>query len=442
MQFKLLAAVTCTLVASASAQTLDLLTAYRLSADSSPVVAQSMAQFNASHYETDIARSALGPRLMLEGSAGLNDLELSGFGPQSIDESYTPYNYRLSLTQPLLSLAAWSGLQSTRSTLQAREEELRAVRMDLMLQVSESYFSILRAQAMERAALTQQTLLKEMADSAESAYRTGSGDIIAVEDARARLDAAEAQLLSARNQVLMASRSLERLTHQPVATVADLDSLEPQAPAPDQLAVWEATATENQPLLIKAQLEVQANYQLADAADRSRWPVVSLNAEYGYSDGVFAPDINRRESLVGISAAWPLFQGGEINATKARAEALALASRYAMENLEDQVRLETQRAFLDLQNSVAQLTATKRAFQSSTTALGATRKGQEVGSRTVADVLDSAQRHARAESDYYLALYNHVLARLRLKAAAGVLDETDIAEINALLFHPVGSESL
>lgn len=423
------------LASTVPAQQLDLLTAYRQSSESSPQIAQATAQLHAEQSGKNIARSALGPRLVAEGSSSLSDLHLSGFGPQPIDDNYSPYSFMLSLSQPLINATAWSAFQSTRSSVQAREAAVQSVRQHLMMQVAEAYFSVLRAQAFERAAHSQQSLLQEIANRAESEKRAGTGDIIAVEDAQARLDAAQAQLLSASNTVQLAFRALEKLTHQPIKSLADLKANVPQAPVSGSVEDWEKTAVNNQPLLQKSRMEVEANEDLAKAANRRRWPVVSLTAQYNYADGSFAPDINRRESLVGINAVWPLFQSGEINATHARAASLAQASRYGMENLEDNIRLDTQQAFLDLQNSVAQLKAAKRAFDSATTALKATQKGREVGSRTVADVLDSAQRHAKAESNYYAALYNHVLARLRLKAAAGVLSAKDLEAVNALLFH-------
>lgn len=437
MHVRLLAAVTVAIATTALTEPLDLLTAYRQSAQASPLVAQSVARLHAQQYGKNIARSALAPRLLAEGSASVNDLDLEGFGPQPIDESYSPYSYRFALEQPLINAAAWSTLKSSRSTVEASEAELQAVQQDLMLQVSEAYFGVLRARALERVAQSEQTLLQEIQDRAKGEHRAGTGDIIAVEEAQARLDGAQARLLAARNQVQIARRALERLTHESVGDMVDLGPLEPNAPAADKITEWEETALSNQPRLQKARLEVEANHLLAKSADRRRWPVISLNAQYDHADSTFAPDINRRESSIGIRAVWTLFQGGEINATHAKAEALAQASLYGMENIEDRVRLETQRAFLELENSVAQLEAAMRALNSSTTALRATQKGHEVGSRTVADVLDSIQRHTQMESEYFLALYNHVLNRLRLKAVAGVLSEKDVEEVNALLStHP------
>jgi outer membrane protein len=420
-------------LAGGTAHATDLLTAYHHAEESSPRIAQAEARWQAEQFSKDIARSALAPQLTAAGSIGQNSLDLTGFGASDIDDSYNPSSYSVTLTQPLIDGAAWSSLQASRSTAESVEAGLLAVQQDLILQTADAYFAVLRAEALERTVLSRLTLLQKISERAEGERRAGTGDLIAVEEARARLDGAQAERLSARNGVELARRALERLTHQPVEPLADLETLDPQGPIPADIDEWAQSAENNQPLLEQARKMLQASRYKISAASRGNWPVVSLSAQYLRSDGSFIPDMEREESLVGVGVSWPLFQGGAVRASRARAEALAQANEYSLEALQDSVRLETQQAFLTLENSAAQLIATRRALQSAATALKATQKGSEIGSRSVVDVLDSEQRHAAAESDYTLALYQQVLARMQLKASAGVLSEQDVNAINDLL---------
>jgi outer membrane protein len=434
MRIKWIAAAVAVMTTTGTGQAVDLLTAYQQAAKSSPLVMQAQARLQAEQSGKDIARSALAPRLTAEGSVSQNNLDLTGFGPAPIKEEYNPASYSVTLTQPLINGAAWSTFQAARSKAQSYEAGLLSVKQDLILQTADAYFAVLRAEALERTALSQQTLLQKISDRAEGERRAGTGDIIAVEEARARLDSAQAELLGARNGVQLARRALERLTHQPVAgALTDLETLEPQGPVPARMEEWVKSAEISQPVLEQARQELQASRYMISAAARGNWPVISLNAQYNHADSSFLPAADRRESLVGVSAVWPLFEGGRTRASKARAEALARVSQYGLEALSDNVRLDTQRAFLNLENSVAQLSAARRALDSAETALKATQKGYEIGSRSAVDVLDSARRKANAESDYYTALYSQILARLQLKASAGVLSEKDVDAINQLL---------
>jgi outer membrane protein len=62
-----------------------------------------------------------------------------------------------------------------------------------------------------------------------------------------------------------------------------------------------------------------------------------------------------------------------------------------------------------------------------------TRKGYEIGSRSIIDLLTATTNYAAAQRNYYLALYTQLVARTQLKAAAGVLTPADIEAINTLL---------
>ncbi len=57
----------------------------------------------------------------------------------------------------------------------------------------------------------------------------------------------------------------------------------------------------------------------------------------------------------------------------------------------------------------------------------------EIGSRSVVDLLKVAHDFEAAQRTYYVALYSQVMARVRLKAAAGVLCADDVVAVNALL---------
>jgi len=129
----------------------------------------------------------------------------------------------------------------------------------------------------------------------------------------------------------------------------------------------------------------------------------------------------------------PLYEGGEISAKTSRAAAQAKANEYRLKDLEDQVVLDTENAFLILQNSVEELVAARQALESSRVSLEATRKGYEIGSRSVVDLLKVAHDYETAQRNCSYALYNQVLARVQLKAAAGVLGEGDVQAVNALL---------
>ncbi|HEU0200875.1 MAG TPA: TolC family protein, partial [Burkholderiaceae bacterium] len=65
--------------------------------------------------------------------------------------------------------------------------------------------------------------------------------------------------------------------------------------------------------------------------------------------------------------------------------------------------------------------------------LDSTRLGYQVGVRINLDVLNAQTQLFNTQRDLKRARYDVLLNGLRLKSAAGTLDENDVAAINALL---------
>jgi outer membrane protein len=77
--------------------------------------------------------------------------------------------------------------------------------------------------------------------------------------------------------------------------------------------------------------------------------------------------------------------------------------------------------------------ALKQAYNSSTIALDATRAGFEVGTRTSVDVLISLRETFRTLRDYAGSRYEYLINTLKLRQAAGILEESDMHKINRWL---------
>jgi outer membrane protein len=98
-----------------------------------------------------------------------------------------------------------------------------------------------------------------------------------------------------------------------------------------------------------------------------------------------------------------------------------------------QAELEIQRAYLNLSSSIAQVKAFEQALISSQSQVESTKLGYEVGVRTSVDVLNAQQQFFSAKRDLLQARYNYLVNIIRLKAASGVLAESDLADINQQL---------
>jgi len=410
----------------------NLLEAYEQAFATDPALAQARAQLQAEMQGKPLARSALLPHLGAAASVGDNTARITGFGAP-ISTGYLSNSYSVSLTQAVFNGQAFTALKQADSRIQASEAALAYTEQQLALQVTTAYFNVLQAQAQDRVAEKQEKLLDSIYRQTQANLQVGTGDIIAVREAQARLDAAKADVIKARNAVAVAQRSLQRLTHHPVGILEDLGRFEAMGPQPDQTQPWVDMALKSQPLLHQAEAQLRTAQEQVEYNRRERWPKINLQGIASHTLGSPFPGVDFNQIGASLNLSMPLYEGGSISAAVQQSQAQAQASVDNLANLRDEVTLNTQTAFLNLQDSVAQLHAAKETVASAKVSLEGTRKGYEVGTRSIIDLLNTATDYIRAEQDYNVALYNQVVARVQLKAAAGVLTAADLESINALL---------
>lgn len=420
-------------VAIAPASADDLQTVYRQAADTSPVIAQARAQMDADLAGKSLVLSNFRPHIVANASGGMNSGYVTGFGAIPISTGYHSDVFSVSLTESIFNGQTLTALKQADSRIQASAAALAYAQQSIALQVTQAYFGVLQAQANARVAQQQTTLLQSIADQTNTNLQVGTGDIISVQEAQSQLDAAKADLIVAKNAVSIAQNQLEQLTHHPAGTLRDVTALQALGPQPETVGPWLDIALKNQPLLQQAKATLKTAEEQVQFERRALWPTLSLSAIGQHAAGTLLPPLAFNQAGGALNLTIPIFEGGSTRTAIRQAHALSRASRENAVNLQDQIKLATQTAFLDLQNSVAQLQARQQAVTSARVSLDSTHTGYDIGSRSIIDLLTATTNYAVAQRNYYLALYTQLVARVQLKAAAGILTPQDIEAINALL---------
>ena len=186
-------------------------------------------------------------------------------------------------------------------------------------------------------------------------------------------------------------------------------------------------------------------HQAATAADKEvvrnrggHYPTVDLVATYnqnnaGVNGGSFGTGIDNTAATVGVQLNMPLFQGGATQSKWREAEANRDRANAELESARRNVDLQTRQAYSGVVNGMSQVMALEQALKSSEKLLEASKLGQEVGVRTNLDVLNAQQQLFSTRRDLYLAKYNYLINRLKLKAAAGSLAEDELVVVNQAL---------
>src|SRR5487761_2728291 len=428
------------IAAQTSAHAADLLETFHAAQSNDPVIAAAYATQQAGEEKLAQGRSLLMPAVNLNANTTLNDLNvqyLGNFPFPGGNYRYNSHGYNVGLVQPLYRQQNWLAYSESELQVAAAEAQYKVAEQDLVLRTAQAYFDVLNAQDGVELAQAQKNAIAEQLAQAKRNFEVGRATITDTHEAQARSDLTSAQEIAAQNNLEIKRRVLQQLTNSLPGQLKRLsDAIKLESPQPADMEKWIADAQLNNPQLAIA----QANTRLAEKeVERNRgghYPTVDLVANYGaaYANGsTFGVGNNIRNTNIGVQLNVPLFEGGLINSKWREADANRERAKQDLENAHRNVALQTSEAYLGVVSGIAQVQALQQALVSSTSLLDSTKTGQDVGVRTNLDVLNAQQQLYSTRRDLYQAEYNYLISKLRLKAAAGVLDEAELGKVNQAL---------
>lgn len=424
----------------------DLLTIYRQAVIDDPELAAARAELLADEERLDQARSLFLPQVGLEVDVARvhQDLEYTasaapentpGFG--NFDGEYSTRSIGVALTQPLFRMESFTVYKQAKTLIDQAQLNYAVARQELALRVSDAYFDVLQAQNAVGSFDAELSAIQQQLKRAQRTFELGVGTVTDLNEAQARFDLTRAQRLQALNQLRIARETLQRIVGQPVGDLAELKpdfSAEP--PTPASAEAWAELA---EVASLQVQL-AQAGFDFAQedvSRQRAqRYPKVDLYARYGYSyqSRNITPERDAEEAAVGVSLNMPIYTGGAISSQIRAAQAEKAQALARVRAAKRSAALAAESAYLSLTANLQQIQALEQALKSIRLNVESTRKGLELGLRTVLDVLDIERQLHAAERDLAAARYGYLLTYLQLRAAVGEAVEADaLRAINQFL---------
>jgi outer membrane protein len=427
----LLALLGCSQIVAAQ----DLVSVYSLALENDAALQIAESDYLAATQLVPFARSGNRPQVSLNANASASEVDDSN----TDDSSETNTGYSLNLTQSLYDNVVTGNINAAEATVAARLARVQAARQDLILRVAQTYFGILAAHDNVDFSYAERTAIARQLEQAEKRFEVGLIAITDVHEAQARFDTSDAQVILAENILENAYQSLVVITGQDnIRKLSRLgDDLKLEVPQPGDSEAWVKLALEFNRDLIAAKQNLDAARFERDKNARLGYPTLDFVARYAdtdfNTDDDFRDDSRRKDLSVGLELEVPLYTGGRISSEQARSE-----SEYAsaQNSVLLQNRLATQQArtaYLDVISGISSVKAFKQALASTNIALEATQAGFEVGTRTSVDVLISVRETFRANLEYAGSRYQFLINSLKLRQAAGILQEDDLSEINRWL---------
>ncbi len=377
------------------------------------------------------------PQLSLQGSRTKSKTDWE-YRPtkQKRDYDYMGRSASLNLSLALIRPQLWAEYARSKAEVRAAEAEFSYASHDLVLRLSQAYFTQLLAEDSLTLAREQKAAIAELLQLTKRYFAAGVGTVTDINEAQARFDTMVAQEIAAENNLEVRVRSLESMVGKTYRTLDRLGSqLVLESPAPNDVDQWiEAAMTGNpQVRMAQARLEMVEKEVLRSKA--AHLPTVDLvasrsnNRNPSYTTTHEDTDTNS----VWIQFSMPLFSGGStqgrVNQTVAQRE----KARNDLEHARRTITVGTREQFLNVMNGVARVNALEQAVKSNELALYSARKGQEAGLRTSFDVLNAQQLLFSAKRDLAQARYDYVLSRLRLRGMVGLLNDEDVRLVQSWL---------
>lgn len=446
----------------------NLLQVYEKAVLSDPAIREAEANRMATQEGKPIARGALLPQI--SGSYNWQQADARGsstFG-QAIDPDNDPNtppiiailnrrfnsarsetnNWTLNLNQSVFNWAEWVQLsQADREAAQA-DVQYQAAQQDLMVRVSEAYFNVLAAEDTLTSEQGAKEAIGRQLEQAQKRFEVGLIAITDVQEAQAAFDRAVAAEILAKRSLANAKEALRAIVDELPSDLTRLPEEIPlAAPVPADENQWVDTALQQNRNVVAAQIQTAIAKGNVSLARTGHYPTIEFVASIADGDTTgsqrtgfageellrFPSDNNNHQDAYGLQFFVPIFTGGTTSAQVQQAVYLHRASREALEKTARETVRQTRDAYLAVISEMSRVEALRQALESSRTALKATEAGNEVGTRTGVDVLESRRNLLIAETNYLRSRYDYLLNGLRLKQAAGTLTTDDIARLNGFL---------
>lgn len=408
------------------------------SSDAGWRVAQAEAQ--AEREEEKKALAGLLPSIGFSANRGRNSTDVSGPGGSASYSGYTASSDALVLRQPLFRAQNYAEYRRAGMQKDVADFRLAAEEQALAVRVAQAYFDVLLADDRVRFAGFLESSLATRVDAARKTFRAGAGTTIDIEEASARLKVAQATRLAAENDAENARKRLSTLIDMPVGSLAAMNSeqLVKHALNPASFAGWQDLARQNSPELAAA---IKATEEASWGVDKARaghLPTLDLVMARTRAESDTTSSIASRADTnsLGVQLNVPIFAGGYTASDTAQARARKERSMAIKTGLERELDAKILKEFNGVVQGQQQVEAVAQALQASQEALRQTRKGIEAGTRTNLDVLNAEQQLFSIQVEAARTRYNAALSRIRLYAAAGKLNESELAEFNAMMLAP------
>ncbi|NMM37926.1 MAG: TolC family outer membrane protein [Glaciimonas sp.] len=424
----------------AQAAPMNLLQAYQAALQNDPTYRGAIYENQAGQEARNMGRSYLLPKLSSYYTTGKNQADITQTGQNILGQpvtntshsDYSSVNAAVTLRQPIVNFEALALYNQGVAKTNYSNAQFVGRSQDLMLRLVAAYAEVQYSEDQLTLAAAQRDAYREQMHVNERLFKQGEGTKTDMLETEARANLAEAQVFEAQDNVTVARNTLTGIVGVEVTELAPLNQdfrLLPLQPANFQ--EWRDIALAKNAEIIALGYAVDIAHEEINRQRAGHAPSLDLVGSFGKQKSTSTNTINQDANVhsIGVELNIPLFSGGYVSAATRQAVANHEKARSDLDVKINQVSVELRKQFSLMQSAGPRIDALVKSADSASLLIVATKQSIKGGVRINLDLLNAEQQLYTSRRDLALARYNYLLAYLRMRSAAGTLNEQDLGNI-------------
>ena len=415
---------------AAYADTFTLRDALGVAYETNPQLDSDRASLRATDENVAQANAGWRPTLNAGGTYGYQELGEAGFA-----EHTYPITGQVTLSEPIFRGGrTYAEVGRAKAQVRAGESELSNTEENVLLNAVTAYMDVVRDGATLKLRQNNVTVLQKQLDAIQEQFKVGELTRTDVAQAQARLAGAQSDVITAQGQLNVSRSNFEHYIGRPPETLEDHPQL-PLLPASEEGVI--ALAMKQNPALRQAQENVKAaNYAIDDAAGALA-PQLSIQGQYQFIENSPLSGIQGAGHITAITGnlTVPIYQGGADESLVRQQKELRDQAQLAVADIGRQVMDAARSSWQSFTAAKATIVSNQSQVQADEVAYDGVKQEQQVGSRTILDVLNAEQELLNSEVAVVISQHDTCVAAFQVLSATGQLTAKGLG-LNVRLYDP------
>jgi len=352
--------------------------------------------------------------------------------PITLNEESNPRTYGVTIQQPIFDgFGTVAGTSEAENLVQAGRAQLTSTEQTVLLSAVTAYMNVVRDAALLDLNRSNEKVLEAQLEATQARFDVGELTRTDVAQAQASLQGAIAARIQAEGQ-LTASQAI----YQQVIGDEPVDVKMPtETPALPSSRDESVALSRGTPDVRSAEFQERAAKDDIDVQFSDLLPTVSVEGSYQRQVDLGGPDTEVDVGSVIGQVTIPLYQAGAPDSRVRQSKQRYMQQRRLTDEALRAAEQTAVNAWAELQTVIAQTQSFEEQVRANKIALEGVRQEQEVGARTILDVLDAQQALLTSQVNLVSAQTDHVVAEYQLLAAGGALTAQDLS-LNVEYYDP------